>query len=171
MTLRDQYEERLAAWRQARSRMLSDRLTQSRKHAQMHEADVEQDDSVAAYFADRTEEMAYRVTADEAQMAALAADAEEMRIAMVTEELDTTIDAYNEALRAMTEQLAVLDAQIAHVASLSQRAEELATTLPASAAQHHQMADAVTVRTAEIGERLQALQNAVSEPVPRLSVA
>ncbi len=171
MTLRDQYEERLAAWRRARSRMLSDRLTQSRKEAQMHEADVEQDDSVAEYFADRTMEMARRVAAGEARMIALAADAEEMRIAMVTEELDTTIASYNEALRAIAEQLAALDTRIASVAALSQRAEELATTLPASAARHHQIADAVAVRTAEIGERLQALQDAVSEPVPRLSVA
>jgi len=171
VTLRDQYEERIAAWRRARSRMLSDRLTQSRKQAQMHEADVEQDDSVAEYFADRTAEMGQRVAADEARMAALAADAEEMRIAMVTEELDTTIAAYNDALRAMAEQLVALDARIAQVASLSQRAEELATTLPASAAQHHQVADAMTVRTAEIGERLQALQDMVSESVPRLSRA
>jgi len=166
VTLRDQYEERIAAWRRARSRMLSDRLTQSRKQAQMHEADVEQDNSVAEYFADRTAEMARRVAADEARMTALAADAEEMRIAMVTEELDTTIAAYNEALRAMAEQLAALDARIAHVASLSQRAEELATTLPASAARQHQVADAITVRTAEIGERLQALQDMVSGSVP-----
>ncbi|MDQ2783666.1 MAG: hypothetical protein M3Y58_01545 [Chloroflexota bacterium] len=162
MTLREEYEERLAAWRRERSRMLSDRLTRSRKEAQMHEADVEQDDSVAEYFADRTTEMAYRVAADEARMATLAADAEEMRIAMVTEELDATIAAYNEALRTMAEQLATLDTQIAQVAALSQRAEELATTLPASAARQHQVADAMTVRTAEIGERMQALQDAVT---------
>jgi len=171
VTLRDQYEERIAAWRQARSRMLSDRLTQSRKQAQMHEADAEQDNSVAEYFADRTAEMARRVAADEARMAALAADAEEMRIAMVTEELDTTIAAYNDALRAMAEQLAALDARIAQVAALSHHAEELATTLPTSAARPHQVADDMTVRTAEIGERLQALQETVAESVPHLSVA
>jgi len=151
--------------------MLSDRLTQSRKQAQMHEADVEQDNSVAEYFADRTAEMARRVAADEARMAALAADAEEVRIAMVTEELDTTIAAYNEALRAMAEQLAALDARITQAAALSQHAEELATTLPASAARQHQVTNAMTVRTAEIGERLQALQETVAESVPRLSVA
>ncbi|HEY7908455.1 MAG TPA: hypothetical protein VIC60_06250, partial [Thermomicrobiales bacterium] len=63
MTLHDQYETALAAWRQARSAMLSDRLTLSRKRAQMHEADVEQDDSVADYFANRAAEMAERVAA------------------------------------------------------------------------------------------------------------
>lgn len=162
MTLRDEYEERIAAWKAARSRMLSDRLTRSRKEAQMHEADVEQDDNVAEYFADRTAEMERRVAADEARMAALAADAERIRIAMVTEELDTTVASYNEALRVMAEQLAALDAQVAHAAALSQRAEQLAGTLPASAARQHQAADAVAARTAEIGERLQALQEAVS---------
>ncbi len=165
MTLHEEYEERLAAWRQARSRMLSDRLTQSRKEAQMHEADVEQDDSVAEYFADRTEEMARRVAADEARMAALAADAEEVRIAMVTDELDTTIASYKDALRAMAEQLVALDDAVARAAALSQRAEELAGTLPASAARQHQASDAVATRTATIGERLQALQDALTEPV------
>jgi hypothetical protein len=165
VTLHEEYEERLAAWRQARSRMLSDRLTQSRKEAQMHEADVEQDDSVAEYFADRTEEMARRVAADEARMAALAADAEEVRIAMVTDELDTTIASYKDALRAMAEQLAALDDAVARAAALSQRAEELAGTLPASAARQHQASDAVATRTATIGERLQALQDALTEPV------
>ena len=159
MTLREEYEGRLAAWRAARSRMLSDRLTQSRKEAQMHEADVEQDDSVAEYFADRTAEMSARVAADEARMAALATEAEEVRIAMVTEELDAAVASFDETLRAIAEQLAALDTQIAQAASLSQRAEELARTLPASAAKQHQMAEAVAARTAEIGERLQALQN------------
>ena len=165
MTLHEEYEERLAAWRQVRSRMLSDRLTRTRKEAQMHEADVEQDDSVAEYFADRTAEMGRRVAADEARMAALAADAERIRIAMVTEELDTIVASYNEALRVMAEQLAALDAHIAHAASLSRRAEELAGTLPASAARQHSVADAVAARTAAIGERLQALQDAVAESV------
>ena len=130
------------------------------------QADVEQDDSVAEYFADRTEEMGRRVAADEARMAALAAEAEEVRIAMVTEELDTTVASYNDVLRTMVEQLAALDAQVAHAASLSQHAEELAGTLPASAARQHQAVDAVATRTAEIGERLQALQEAVSVSVP-----
>jgi uncharacterized coiled-coil protein SlyX len=145
--------------------MLSDRLTQSRKEAQMHEADVEQDDSVAEYFADRTEEMARRVTADEARMAALAADAEEVRIAMVTEELAAVVASYNDVLRTMAEQLAALDAHIAHAASISRRAEDLAETLPASAARQHKVADAVAARTAAIGERLQSLQDAVAESV------
>ncbi len=166
MTLHEEYEERLAAWRQARSRMLSDRLTRTRKEAQMHEADVEQDDSVAEYFADRTAEMARRVAADEARMASLAADAERIRIAMVTEELDTTVAAYNESLRVMAEQLAALDAHIARAAALSRRAEELAGTLPASAARQHMAAEAVAARTATIGERLQSLQEAVAESVP-----
>ena len=165
MRLREEYEERLAAWRQARSRMLSDRLTRTRKEAQMHEADVEQDNSVAEYFADRTVEMERRVAADEARMASLAADAERIRIAMVTEELDTTVASYNEALRAIAEQLAALDAHVARAASFSQRVEELAGTLPASATRQHLVADFLAARTATIGERLQSLQDAVAESV------
>jgi chromosome segregation ATPase len=165
MTLRDQYETALAAWRQARSAMLSDRLTLSRKRAQMHEADVEQDDSVADYFANRAAEMADRVAADEEKLAALAATAEEVRIAMVTEELDATIASYNEALRAMATQLAEMEAQIARMAELSQRAEELVDTLPESATQHHQAADAVANQIVEIEERLRSLQQTVAASV------
>jgi chromosome segregation ATPase len=162
MALDDQYEAALAAWRRARSAMLSDRLTLSRKRAQMHEADVEQDDSVADYFAHRATEMADRVAADEERLAALAATAEEVRIAMVTEELDATIASYHEALRAMAEHLAAIEAQIAGMTELSQRAEELAGTLPDSATRHHQAADAVANQIVEIEERLRSLQQTVA---------
>jgi chromosome segregation ATPase len=162
MTLHDRYETALAAWRQARSAMLSDRVTLSRKQAQMHEADVEQDDSVADYFANRAAEMADRVAADEEKLAALAATAEEVRIAMVTEELDTTIASYNEALRAMASQLAALESQVAQMTGLSQRAEELADTLPESATRQHQAADAVANQIVAIEERLRTLQQTVA---------
>ena len=168
MTLHDQYEAALAAWRQARSAMLSDRLTLSRKQAQMHEADVEQDDSVADYFANRAAEMADRVAADEEKLAALAATVEEVRIEMVTEELDATIASYNEALRAMAAQLAAMEAEIARMTTLSQHAEELADTLPESATQHHQAAESVANRTTEIEERLRDLQAMLSASVPPL---
>jgi aminopeptidase N len=165
MTLHDQYETALAAWRQARSAMLSDRLTLSRKQAQMHEADVEQDDSVADYFANRAAEMADRVAADEEKLAALAATAEEVRIAMVTEELNATIVSYNEALRAMAAHLAAMESQMVRMVELSQRAEELADTLPESATQQHQAADAVANQIVEIEERLRSLQQTVAASV------
>lgn len=166
MALHEQYEAALAAWRQARSAMLSDRLTLSRKQAQMHEADVEQDDSVADYFANRAAEMANRVAADEEQLATLAATAEEVRIAMVTEELAATVASYNEALRAMAEHLAAIEAQIAQMTGLSQRAEELASTLPESAIRQHQAAEALANRTTEIEERLRDLRTTLTPSVP-----
>ncbi|MDQ6603627.1 MAG: hypothetical protein M3Z19_12970 [Chloroflexota bacterium] len=166
MTLHEEYEERLAALRRARSQMLSDRLTRSRKEAQMHEADVEQDDSVAEYFAGRTAEMTRRVTDDEVRMVTLAAEAEGVRIAMVTEDLDKLVASYNDALNALAAQLAMLDTAVEQIATLSRHAEELATTLPASAARQHQAADAVTTRTNEIGERVQALRDAVLASIP-----
>lgn len=157
MTLHDQYEDALAAWHKARSQMLSDRLTLSRKEAQMHEADVEQDDSVADYFAGRRAEMARRVAADEARMAALAADAEEIRIAMVTEELDATIASYEAALRALAAELASLNEQAAQAASLSRHAEELAETLPATATKQREAATHLAIRSAAIEEALHQL--------------
>lgn len=161
MTLREEYEERLAAERRARSQMLSDRLTHSRKEAQMHEADVEQDESVAEYFAGRTAEMARRVADDEARLATLTVEAEEVWVAMVTEDLDRLVASYNDALTAFAAQLAALDTAVEQIAALSRRAEELATTLPASATRQHQAADAVTTRTNQIGERVQELRDAV----------
>jgi galactokinase len=146
--------------------MLSDRLTLSRKQAQMHEADVEQADSVADYFANRVAEMTHRVDADEEKLAALAAAAEEVRIEMVTEELDATIASYHETLRAMAAHLAAMETEMVRMAALSQHAEALAGTLPASATQQHQAADAVTNRTTEIEERLRNLQQTVAASVP-----
>jgi DNA repair exonuclease SbcCD ATPase subunit len=165
VTLQEQYDAALAAWRQARSAMLSDRLTLSRKQAQMHEADVEQDDSVADYFANRATEMTHRVAADEEKLAELAAIVEEVRIAMVTEELDATIASYNEALRAIAEHLAAIESQIVQMTELSQRVEELADTLPESATRQHLAAVAVANRTTAIEERLQTLQQTVTASV------
>lgn len=167
MTLRDRYEERLAAWRQARSEMLSDRLTRSRKEAQMHEADVEQDDSVAEYFADRVAEMEQRVATDEDKVAALAVEAEEIRIEMVTEELDGTIAAYEATLRALALHLAALNDQIAEAASLSRHAEELTEMLPASAARQHEAAAQLVTRTDALAEAARQIEAALASPPPR----
>jgi hypothetical protein len=163
MTLDQQYEEALAAWHTARSQMLSDRLTLSRKEAQMHEADVEQDDSVADYFASRRAEMARRVAADEERLAALAANAEELRIAMVTEELHATILSYEAALRALESRLAELQEQAAQVALLTRRATELAETLPASATKQREGAARLAARTETIQAAVQYLEAALSE--------
>lgn len=167
MTLHDRYEERLAAWRQARSAMLSNRLTRSRKEAQMHEADVEQDDNVAEYFADRVAEMARRVATDEEKVAALAAEAEEIRIAMVTEELEAAIANYNETLRALESQLAALNDRIAEAAALSRRAEELAETLPASAARQHEATAQLIARTDALAEAARQMETALALPPHR----
>ncbi len=161
VTLREDYDTALAAWHIARSRFLSDRLTLSRKEAQMHEADVEQDDMVADYFAGRRAEMAERVAVDEARMNELAAEAEEIRIAMVTEELDTTLAAHQDALQSLAAQIAALQEQATQIASLSQRAEQLAETLPASAARQHEAAERAADRTRTVTDAIQQLRAAV----------
>ena len=164
MTLHKRYEEALAAWHNARSQMLSDRLTLSRKEAQMHEADVEQDDSVADYFANRRVEMTRRVADGEARMAALEAETEELRIAMVTEELEETIASYDAALRALESQLESLNEQAAQAAAFSQRAEDLAETLPATAAKQREAAAHLATRITAIEEALQQLATALAPP-------
>ncbi len=161
MTLREDYEAALAAWHTVRSQFLSDRLTLSRKEAQMHEADVEQDDMVADYFAGRRAEMAAQVAADEARMNELAAAAEEIRIAMVTEELDTTLAAHQDALQSLAAQIAALQEQATQIASLSQRAEQLAETLPASAARQHEAAERAADRTRAVTDATHQLRAAV----------
>lgn len=163
MTLHDDYEQALAAWRTARSEVLSDRLTLSRKTAQMHEADVEQDDEVAEYFAGRVTEMQARVAAGEVHVVALATAAEEVRITMVTQELDSTLDAYREALRAMEAHIAALAEQARQVTTLSQQAETLAESLPASAERQHRAAEAATEHARTIEAALEQLRGVMSE--------
>ncbi len=161
MTLHDQYDEAVAAWHTVRSAVLSDRLTLSRKIAQMHDADVEQDDDVADYFAGRKAEMEQQVAAGEAQMAALAAQAEELRIAMITDELTAALQSYDATLRAIQDQFAVLSAQLTEAAALDQRIKELADSLPASASQHR-TAEGVADQTAAITEALRELEAALA---------
>lgn len=164
MTLRDDYEAALNAWRQARSLLLSDRLTRSRKEAQMQEALVEQDEERTEYFAERRAQMQQRVAADEARVATLAARAEEARIAMVTEELDDTLAAYDDLLREMAAAVAALDARARAAGSLAAHAEQLAGTLPQSAARQHHAANTAAQRTHTIETALRQLNAALIAP-------
>lgn len=162
MTLQDEYNAALAAWHEERSRVLSDRLTLSRKEAQMHEADVEQDDAVADYFANRKAEMEQRVAEGEAYLASLAAHVEEVRILMVTEELAATMSAYRDVMRAVERQIAALRDHVSQATALSQHAEELAESLPQSASRHHQSAATLVEQSRVLDEILRQLQAAIA---------
>src|SRR5258707_10581430 len=98
MSLQQDSEGGVAAWQRAHSLLLSDRLTLSRKEAQMHEAQIEEAEDQIEYFAERRAQMQRHVAEREAQAEQLAAQAEEIRIAMVTQQLDATLASY-EGLR------------------------------------------------------------------------
>ncbi len=137
MALQEEYDAAVAAWKRAHSLLLSDRLTLSRKEAQMHEAQIEEAEDQIEYFAERRAQMQRQVAEREAQVAALAAQAEEIRIAMVTEQLDATLASYEETIREMVAALAALDERTREAAALADQAEQLASTLPQSAARQH----------------------------------
>ena len=61
-------------------------------------------------------------------------------------------------------QIAALQDQVAQIASLSQHAEELAGTLPASAARQHRAAETVTERTRIISEGVRQLRAVMASP-------
>lgn len=166
MSLRDEYEAAVAEWRRARSALLSDRLTRSRKEAQMHEAQIEQDEDRIEYFAERRAQMQDRIAVAEADVASLAARAEEVRIAMVTEELNGTLAAHDALVQEMAAALAALDHRAREAASLAQRAEQLASTLPQSAARQHDAANRAAARTHAIEHALRALHDALTPPQP-----
>jgi chromosome segregation ATPase len=163
VSLQQEYESAVAAWRRAHSLLLADRLTLSRKEAQMHEAQVEEAEDQIEYFAERRAQMQRHIAEREAQIDTLAGRAEEVRIAMVTEQLDTTLASYDEMLREMTEALAALDERLREAGSLAQRAEQLASILPQSAARQHQSANAAAQRTHLIEAALRQLHAALTE--------
>jgi chromosome segregation ATPase len=164
MTLQEEYDAAVAAWRRAHSLLLSDRLTLSRKEAQMQEAQVEEAEEVAEYFAERRAQMQRQVVAREAEVEQLAAHAEEIRITMVTQQLDATLASYNEIRHEMIAALAALDERIREAGSLAERAEQLASTLPQSAARQHQAANSAAQQTHAIEAALRQLHAALVEP-------
>lgn len=162
MSLQEEYEAAVDAWRRTRSLLLSDRLTLSRKEAQMQEAQVEQAEEQAEYFAERRAQMQQRVAEREARVEELAAHAEEVRIALVTKQLDTTLASYEEVIRELLGELAALDERVREAGTLSQQAEQLAATLPQSAAQQHHAANTAAQRTHTIEAALRQLHAAIA---------
>jgi chromosome segregation ATPase len=166
MTLREEYDAAVAAWKRAHSLLLSDRLTLSRKEAQMHEAQIEEAEDQIEYFAERRAQMQRQVAEREAQVEALAANAEETRIAMVTQQLDATLASYEETVRQMVAALAALGERTREAALLADQAEQLASTLPQSAARQHHAANSAAQRAHAIEAALRQLHAALVEQTP-----
>jgi vacuolar-type H+-ATPase subunit I/STV1 len=166
MMLREEYDAAVAAWKRAHSLLLSDRLTLSRKEAQMHEAQIEEAEDQIEYFADRRAQMQQQVAKREAQVESLAAYAEERRIAMVTQQLDATLASYEELRHEMVAALAALDEQTREAAALADQAEQLASTLPQSAARQHHAANGAAQRTHAIEAALRQLHAALVAETP-----
>jgi chromosome segregation ATPase len=169
MSLQQEYDAAVVAWQRARSMLLSDRLTLSRKEAQMHEAQIEEAEDQIEYFAERRAQMQRRVADRAAEVDALAAHAEEIRIAMVTQQLDTTLASYEDIRREMIAALAALDERTRAAASLADRAEQLASTLPQSAARQHHAANAAAQRTHAVEAALRQLHAALVSETPPMA--
>ncbi len=157
------YEDAQQAAADAWSQLLSDRLTLSRKRAQLREAVVEEADDQADYFELRTEEMEQVVQQGEARYATLVATAEELRVSMTTEEINTLLRQYRATLTDLATQLQPLASQISEAASLVHRAEERAQTLPTSATAPRRAVDAAADRLAEIETLLNQLDAACAD--------
>jgi len=166
MSLQRDYDVAVAAWRRAHSMLLSDRLTLSRKEAQMHEAQIEEAEDQVEYFADRRAQMQQQVAEREAEVDTLAAHAEEIRIAMVTQQLDATLASYDETIREMVAALAALDERTRVAATLADQAEQLASTLPQSAARQHHAANTAAQRAHAIEAALRQLHAALVAETP-----
>jgi hypothetical protein len=166
MSLQQEYDAAVVAWQRARSMLLSDRLTLSRKEAQMHEAQIEEAEDQIEYFAERRAQMQQVVAEREEEVDALAAHAEEIRIAMVTQQLDTTLAAYEAVRQELIAALAALDGRTHEAAALADQAEQLASTLPQSAARQHHAANTAAQRTHAVEAALRQLHAALVSETP-----
>ena len=132
--LRAEYERLAADAAAARSQFLSDRLTRTRKEAQLREAQIEEADDQADYFAGRAAEMAGIVAHDEERIAALEGRAEGMRGDILTLQIEDALAQFAAAVAALAPKIAAISEELTATANrFIQAAEGWADELPPSA--------------------------------------
>lgn len=155
--LEAEYARIVAQAAAVRTQMLSNRLTRSRKEAQMREATIEEAEDQAAYFEGRTREMEGIVHTDEANLSALTTQAAavygqiaEVRVRDALVAFDAIINgltqsgeadrypvagraAFDAIVNGLTLQIDTLTAALTEAAPYLQTAYALLDALPASA--------------------------------------
>lgn len=133
--LRAEYERVRDAVALSRTRMLSDRLTHTRKEAQLREAEVEEADDQADYFAERVAETAAAAWQSEADLAALEQRADAVRGEIVGVQIEEELRGFAAALRDLALQgaamLTALEAAATHIRQATAYTEERPTTTTA----------------------------------------
>lgn len=114
----------------SRTRMLSDRLTHTRKEAQLREAEVEEADDQADYFAERVAETAAAAWQSEADLAALEQRADAVRGEIVGVQIEEELRGFAAALRDLAPQAAVMLTRLETAAAHIQRTTALSAELP-----------------------------------------
>ncbi len=116
----------------ARTQMLSNRLTHTRKEAQLHEAEVEEADDQADYFAERVAETATATHVSQEHLAALEARVEGARSDLLVAQSEAVLGEFAAGLRDLalqaTAMLAALESTAVHVRQASAWAEQLPAT-------------------------------------------
>lgn len=131
-TLWAEYERLRDAATLARTQMLSNRLTHTRKEAQLHEAEVEEADDQADYFAERVAETATATQASRQHLAALEAQAEGARSDLLIAQSEAVLGEFAAALRDLAlhaaAMLTALESTAVHIQQASAWAEQLPAT-------------------------------------------
>lgn len=163
MSLRERYEEIVRRMGEAHSQFLSDRLTLTRKEAQLREAVVEEADDQADYFEGRTHAMEAVVQADEARYRVLATEAETVRAQLVTEEIQAMLNQFDAMIVDLTERARAMAHQLEEATPLIRGAEARAASLPASTTTAPRAAvEAASARFADVDQLLDQLLTALT---------
>lgn len=161
--LRAEYERVRAEATLARTRMLSDRLTHTRKQAQMREAQIEEADDQADYFAGRVEETEEVAHTSADRLVALEARAETVRGDILTAQIEDALAGFAAALHALAPQVTSIREQLEAAATHIQQAETWAGAVPEPAAVAPRAAiTAATERYIAVEGLLRDLDEAVS---------
>ena len=147
-----------------RTQMLSDRLTRSRKEAQLREATVEEAEDQAAYFEGRTQEMEGIVRADEARFAALETQAATVSGQMAVLRVHDALAAFDVALRGLVPSVDALFTALAETAPHLQAAFAQLDALPASASETRDALTTANDRAANVESLLHELRYALTGP-------
>jgi len=162
--LEAEYAQIAAETATARTQMLSDRLTRSRKETQLREATVEEAEDQAAYFEGRTHEMEGVVQADEAQLATLEMQAAAVVGQMAVIRVQNALAAFDAALHGLVPPVDALFAALTETAPHLQAAFAQIDILPESATETHAALAAANDRAAAVESLLHELRYALAGP-------
>lgn len=167
MTYQDDYTQARITLDAASIAMLATRLTYSTIQVRLREAALEEEEDQVADLEKRSEALAPLLDTRTRRAAALTAEAEQLRVLAVAEDLDATLTTLTAMMAAIGAQVRQLADDLAVAVTFAERAQQSANTLPEEKFRLRLAANEVATRMRAMRELTAILGRFMGEDFPR----